>query len=90
MTISRTRRLIDEATHQEVFGWVLQRLARGGLLRAPGVAGPAAFPSPEQLPSWVGVCPGQQETAGQSYSQTPVDSAYASASAKRCCSSSGT
>src|SRR5229473_1447654 len=24
VTISRTRRLMDEATHQEVFGWVLQ------------------------------------------------------------------
>ncbi len=33
VTISRTRRLIDEATHQEVFGWVLKRLARGGLLK---------------------------------------------------------
>jgi len=33
VTISRTRRLIEEATHQEVFGWVLKRLARGGLLK---------------------------------------------------------
>jgi len=33
VTISRTRRLIDEATHQEVFGWVLKRLARGGLMK---------------------------------------------------------
>jgi transposase len=33
VTISRTRRLIDESTHQEVFGWVLKRLARGGLLQ---------------------------------------------------------
>jgi transposase len=33
VTISRTRRLIDEATHQEVFGWVLKRLARGGLVK---------------------------------------------------------
>jgi transposase len=33
VTISRTRRLIDEATHQEVFGWVLKRLARSGLLK---------------------------------------------------------
>src|SRR5215469_16362428 len=33
VTISRTRRLIDEATHQEVFDWVLKRLARGGLLK---------------------------------------------------------
>jgi transposase len=33
VTISRTRRLIDEATHQEVFGWVLTRLARGGLVK---------------------------------------------------------
>jgi len=33
VTISRTRRLINEVTHQEVFGWVLNRLARGGLLK---------------------------------------------------------
>jgi transposase len=33
VTISRTRRLMDEATHQEVFGWVLRRLARGGLMK---------------------------------------------------------
>jgi transposase len=33
VTISRTRRLMDEAVHQEVFGWVLKRLARGGLIR---------------------------------------------------------
>ena len=32
-TISRTRRLIDEETHEEVFGWVLERLATAGLLR---------------------------------------------------------
>lgn len=32
-TISRTRRLIDVETHQEVFTWVLQILARKGLLR---------------------------------------------------------
>jgi len=31
VTISRTRRLMDEATHQEVFGWVLRQVA--GLLR---------------------------------------------------------
>jgi transposase len=31
-TISRTRRLIDVETHQEVFGWVLERLAAAGLL----------------------------------------------------------
>jgi transposase len=33
MTISRTRWLIEESTHQEVFGWVLQQLAGGGLIR---------------------------------------------------------
>ncbi len=33
VTISRTRRLIDEATHQEVFGWVLGLLAQRGLLK---------------------------------------------------------
>jgi transposase len=32
-TISRTRRLIDVETHRAVFGWVLERLASGGLLR---------------------------------------------------------
>src|SRR5262245_35664135 len=31
-TISRTRRLIDVETHERVFGWVLERLAKGGLL----------------------------------------------------------
>jgi transposase len=33
VTISRTRRLMDETTHQEVFGWVLRLVARAGLLR---------------------------------------------------------
>jgi transposase len=33
VTISRTRRLMDEATHLEVFGWVLRQVARAGLLR---------------------------------------------------------
>jgi transposase len=33
VTISRTRRLIDEGTHQQVFGWVLQQLARGSLIK---------------------------------------------------------
>jgi transposase len=33
VTISRTRRLVEESTHQEVFGWVLQPLARGGLIK---------------------------------------------------------
>lgn len=33
VTISRTRRLIDETTHQEVFSWVLRQLGRSGLLR---------------------------------------------------------
>lgn len=32
-TISRTRRLIDVETHQEVFTWVLQVLGREGLLK---------------------------------------------------------
>ena len=31
-TISRTRRLIDVETHREVFTWVLERLAKSGLL----------------------------------------------------------
>ena len=33
VTISRTRRLISAVAHQQVFGWVLKRLARGGLMR---------------------------------------------------------
>jgi transposase len=33
VTISRTRRLIGAEAHQQVFGWVLKRLARGGLMR---------------------------------------------------------
>lgn len=33
VTISRTRRLMEEATHQEVFGWVLRLVARAGLLK---------------------------------------------------------
>ena len=33
VTISRTRRLIDAATHQRIFSWVLARLAQGGLLK---------------------------------------------------------
>jgi transposase len=33
VTISRTRRLVDAATHQRVFGWVLEQLARKGLIK---------------------------------------------------------
>lgn len=33
VTISRTRRLIDEETHQRVFRWVLEQLARKGLIK---------------------------------------------------------
>src|SRR5262249_43580602 len=33
VTISRTRRLIDAETHQQIFGWVLEVLALGGLIR---------------------------------------------------------
>jgi transposase len=33
VTISRTRRLMDVDTHQEVFGWVLRQVARAGLLK---------------------------------------------------------
>jgi transposase len=32
-TLSRTRRLIDVETHQEVFSWVLQRMGEAGLLK---------------------------------------------------------
>ena len=37
VTISRTRRLMDEAAHQEAFRWVLRQVARGGLLRGKTV-----------------------------------------------------
>jgi transposase len=33
VTISRTRRLLDADTHQRVFGWVLEQLARKGLVK---------------------------------------------------------
>ena len=33
VTISRTRRLIDPETHQQIFTWVLERLAQGGLIK---------------------------------------------------------
>jgi transposase len=33
VTISRTRRLLDQTTHQAVFGWVVRELARRGLLK---------------------------------------------------------
>jgi transposase len=33
VTISRTRRLIDAETHQGIFSWVLERLARSGLIK---------------------------------------------------------
>jgi transposase len=32
-TISRTRRLIDQETHREVFTWMLERLAEAGLVK---------------------------------------------------------
>ena len=32
VTVSRTRRLISAAAHQQVFGWLLKRLAHGGLM----------------------------------------------------------
>jgi transposase len=33
VTISRTRRLIDAETHQQIFSWVLERLAQSGLIK---------------------------------------------------------
>jgi transposase len=33
VTISRTRRLIDAETHQQIFAWVLERLAQAGLIK---------------------------------------------------------
>lgn len=37
-TISRTRRLIDQETHEEVFTWVVRVLAKQGLLRGKTLA----------------------------------------------------
>jgi hypothetical protein len=37
VTISRTRRLIDGETHQNIFGWVLERLAQSGLIKGKTV-----------------------------------------------------
>jgi transposase len=33
VTISRTRRLIDAETHQQIFSWVLEQLAQAGLIK---------------------------------------------------------
>src|ERR1700719_3950845 len=33
VTVSRTRRLIDAETHQNIFSWVLRRLAQAGLIK---------------------------------------------------------
>lgn len=33
VTISRTRRLINAETHQQIFAWVLERLAQAGLIK---------------------------------------------------------
>ena len=37
VTVSRTRRLLDERTHQAVFGWVLTEVAKRGLLKGKTV-----------------------------------------------------
>ena len=37
VTVSRTRRLLDEETHQAVFGFVLKQVARRGLLKGKTV-----------------------------------------------------
>jgi transposase len=37
-TISRTRRLIDVETHSEIFTWILERLAKAGLLSGKTLA----------------------------------------------------
>jgi len=37
VTVSRTRRLIDAAVHQEIFGWVLEQIARAGLVKGKTV-----------------------------------------------------
>lgn len=37
VTISRTRRLINAETHQNIFAWVLERLAEGGLIKGKTV-----------------------------------------------------
>jgi transposase len=41
-TISRTRRLIDEETHQEIFAWVLGLLSKNDLLKGSGGTGGCA------------------------------------------------
>ena len=48
VTISRTRRLIDEATHGEVFGWVLRQLARARLLKGRTMGIDATTKWPEE------------------------------------------
>src|SRR5271156_103170 len=37
VTVSRTRRLIDAAVHQEIFGWVLEQIAQAGLVKGKTV-----------------------------------------------------
>ncbi|HEY3619200.1 MAG TPA: transposase, partial [Candidatus Sulfotelmatobacter sp.] len=37
VTVSRTRRLIDAKVHQEIFAWVLEQIARAGLVKGKTV-----------------------------------------------------
>src|ERR1700744_2386477 len=37
VTVSRTRRLIEAKVHQEIFGWVLEQIARAGLVKGKTV-----------------------------------------------------
>jgi transposase len=65
-----------------------------GALQMLAEIGPtaAAFPTLGQLASWVGVCPGQQESAGYSYSQRSAKGQLANASpaeSGRSCSRTG-
>jgi transposase len=73
---------MEQIQHQTATAMQSCQEAVARLIQVPGIRtegalqmlaeiGPtaAAFPSPEQMASWVGVCPGQQESAGQSYSQ---------------------
>jgi transposase len=49
VTISRTRRLLDEATHQAVFTFVLAEVARRGMLK-----GKSTPPTTTRCGAWIG------------------------------------
>ena len=64
-TISRTRRLIDVETHQEVFGWVLNLLADRGLLRGQRIGIDATTLDPTR--PCVRLCGGRRGRAMRSF-----------------------